>query len=208
MVILFLFFCADLPLFNRFTRLWSCHFYLGRHQKEGKKYQHFSVSSYSKTHFQHTFYLRTWRLFSVFPSLWQTTILVLSRLVSISCKRRSTEFSRSFGATKLGIPEKSKHSLFEYCFNSWRFLLSSTSLLLIVLKASCRTFEEFCAIASWLVSSSFFFTNELILDIISNNFFDTSLFRCNKSFCCKSILSRNVKKDTIKFSFLISPTVF
>ena len=35
----------------------------GHYGKEGKKYQHLSISSFSNTHFQHPFYLRTWQLF-------------------------------------------------------------------------------------------------------------------------------------------------
>ena len=52
---------------------------------------------------------------SVFPSLWQTIIRNLSRLILICCKRCSMKFSRSFGATELGMPEKYKHSLLIYC---------------------------------------------------------------------------------------------
>ena len=42
---------------------------------------------------------------SVFPSLWQSTTRDLSRLIPISCKRCSMKFSRSFGATELGMLE-------------------------------------------------------------------------------------------------------
>ena len=55
------FFCADLPLSICFDLLWLCRFYLECHRKEGKKYKHLSI--YLKTHFQHPFYLRIWRLF-------------------------------------------------------------------------------------------------------------------------------------------------
>ena len=101
------------------------------------------------------------------------------------------------------MPEKSKYSLLENCSNLWCCLSISSSLLLILLKATCRTFKVFCVTASWLVSSSFFITSESILDVFSNNFFHMSLYRCNKTFCCKSILSCNVKKDAIKFSLII-----
>ena len=139
---------------------------------------------------------------SFFPSLWQATICDLSRSTSISCKRRCTKFSRSFGATELSMPEKSKHSLLKYYSNLWCCLPSSTSLLLLVLKASCRTFEVFCPTLSWLINSSFL-VNSDVMDVISSNFLDMSLFCCNKLFCCRSILSYNAKKDAIKFSLLI-----
>ena len=140
---------------------------------------------------------------SVFPSLWQATIRDSSRSTSISCKRHSMKFSRSFDATELGMLEKSKHSLLKYCSNLWCFLSTSTSLLLVVLKASCKNLEAFCATETWLVNSSFFFTSKPILHVISNNFFYMSLFCCNKSFCWRIILSCNTKKDAIKFSLLI-----
>ena len=119
---------------------------------------------------------------SVFPSLWQATIRDLSRLISISCRRRSMKFSRSFGATELGMPEKSKHSLLVYCSSLWCCLSSSVSLLLIVLKASSKIFEAFCATETRLVNSPFFFASESILDVISNSFFDMSLFCCKNHF--------------------------
>ena len=96
---------------------------------------------------------------SVFPSLWQATIRNSSRSTPISWKRRSMKFSRSFDATELGMPEKSKHSLLDYCSNLWCFLSCSTSLLLAAFKASCKMFEAFCATETWLVNSSFFFTS-------------------------------------------------
>ena len=77
---------------------------------------------------------------SVFPSLWQATIRDLSRLIPISCKRHNMKFSRSFGATDLGMPEKFKHSLPVYCSSLWCCLSSSMSLLLVDLKASCKGF--------------------------------------------------------------------
>ena len=93
----FFFFWTDLSPCYCFDSLWSCCFYLGyHHQKEGKKYQHLSIS-YLNTHFQHPFYSRTWQLFYVFPSLWQATMRDLSRLIPISCKRYDMKFSRSFG---------------------------------------------------------------------------------------------------------------
>ena len=75
---------------------------------------------------------------TVFPSLWWATIHDLSRLIPISCKRGSIKFSRSFSATEIGMHEKSKHSLLVYCSSLWCCLSSSTSLLLVVLKASCK----------------------------------------------------------------------
>ena len=109
----FFFFWTDLPPSNHFDFLWSCHFYLAYHRrKEGKKYQHLSISSYL---IEYTFsayllyYSRTWRLFYVFPSLWQATIRDLSRLIPISCKRRRMKFSRSFGATELSYSENLRH---------------------------------------------------------------------------------------------------
>ena len=139
----------------------------------------------------------------VFPSLWQATIRDLSRLIPVSCKRRNMKFSRSFGATDLGMPEKSKHSLLVYCSSLWCCLSSSTSLLLVVLKCSCKIFEAFYATETSHFSSSFLFARESILNVISNSFFDMSLFCCNKSFCWSIILSCNAKKDAIKFSLLI-----
>ena len=169
----FFFFWTDLPPSNCFDFLWSCRFYLAYHHwKEGKKYQHPSISSYLNTHFQHPFYPRTWQSFYVFPSLWQATICDLSILILISCKRWSMKFSRSFGATELGMAEKSKHSLLVYCYSFRSCLSRSTSLLLIVLRASCKIFNAFCATETWLVHSSFFLAGKSILGIISNSFFD------------------------------------
>ena len=136
---------------------------------------------------------------SVFPSLLQGTILHFSRLTMISCKTRSTKFSRSFSATEQGMPEKSKHPLLEYCSYLWCCLSSSMSLLSVVLNASCKTFEVFSATVTWLVNSSFFFTSESILDVISKNFFDMPLFCWNKQFCSRIVLSCNAKKNTYFF---------
>ena len=48
----FFFFWTDLSPCYCFDSLWSCCFYLGyHHQKEGKKYQHLSISSYLNIHF-------------------------------------------------------------------------------------------------------------------------------------------------------------
>ena len=82
-------------------------------------------------------------------------------------------------------------------------MFSSSGLLLVVLKASCKIFEALCAAKTWLVNSSFSFVREKILDVISNNFFNMSLFCCNKSFCWRIIMTCNAKKDAIKFSLLI-----
>ena len=198
----FFFFWTDLPPSNRFDFLRSCRFYLAYHRrKEGKKYQHLSISSYLNTLFSASFLFKNLAIvLSVFPSLWQATIRDLSRLISISCRRRSMKFSRSFGATALGMPAKSKHSLLVYCSSLWCYLSSSTSLLLVDLKASCKIFE---ATETRLVNSPFFFASESILDVISKSFFDMSLFCCHKSFCWRIILPCNAKKDAIKFSLLI-----
>ena len=61
------------------------------------------------------------------------------------------------GATELGMPKKSKHSL----------LVVLKALLFVVLKASRKIFEAFYATETWLISSSFFFASKSILDIIS-----------------------------------------
>ena len=201
----FFFFWTDLPPSNRFDFLWSCHFCLAYHHwKEAKKSQHVSISSLNK-HFKSASFLfkNLTIILSVFPSLWQATIRDLSRLIPICCKRHSMKFSRSFGATELEMPEKSKHSLLVYSSSLCCCLWSFTSSLLVVLKASHKIFEAFFATETWLVNSSFFFASESILYVISNSFFDMSLFYCNKSFCWSIILSCNAKKDAIKFSLLI-----
>ena len=41
-------------------------------------------------------------------------------------QRPNMKFSRSFGATELGMPEKSKHSLLIYCSSLWCCLSSSS----------------------------------------------------------------------------------
>ena len=142
----FFFFWTDLPPSNRFDFLWSCCFCLAYHnRKEGKKYQHLSITCYLNKHFQHPFYSRTWQSLSLsFPAYGKQHLRDLSRLIPISCKRRSMKFSRSFGATELGMPEKSKHSLLVYCSSLWCCLSSSTSLLLVVWKASFR-----CVLCRW-----------------------------------------------------------
>ena len=99
--------------------------------------------------------------------------------------------------------ENSKHSLLIYCTSLWCCLSSSTILLLVVLKDSCKVFKTFYATETWLVNSSYFFDSASNLDVISNNFFDMSLFSCNKSFCWRILLSCNAKKDAIKFPLLI-----
>ena len=77
--------------------------------------------------------------------------------------------------------------------------------MLVVSKVSCRTFEVFFVIVSWLVKSLYFFISESILEVISNSVFDMSLFSCTKSFGCRSILSCTAKKDSTKLKFLIFP---
>ena len=68
---------------------------------------------------------------SVFSSLWQAIIRDLSRLIPISCKRCSMKFSRSFGATELGMPEKSKHPsiLFQFVMLSFKLYEFATRSL-------------------------------------------------------------------------------
>ena len=97
------------------------------------------------------------------------------------------------GVIVLGMPKKSKHSL----------LVVLKALLYVVLKASRKIFEAFYATETWLISSSFFFASKSILDVISYNVFNMSLFCCNKSFYWRVILPCNAKKDAIKLSLLI-----
>ena len=137
----FFFFWTDLPPCNRFDFLWSCRFYLAYHHRPERRQE--ISTSFNFFLFEYTFsasflFKNLTIVLFVFPSLWQATIRDLSRLIPISCKRRNMKFSRSFGATDLGMPEKSKHSLLVYCSSLWCCLSSSTSLLLVVLKASCK----------------------------------------------------------------------
>ena len=146
----FFFFWTDLSPCCCFDSLWSCCFYLEyHHQKEGKKYQHLSISSYLNTHFQHPFYSRTWQSFYLsFPAYDKQRF---------PAKDMTWSFLGLSGATELGMPKKSKHSL----------LVVLKALLFVVLKASRKIFEAFYATETWLISSSFFFASKSILDIIS-----------------------------------------
>ena len=90
-------------------------------------------------------------VFSIFPNPWQAATWNLSRYTPFSFSRAEPK-----------MPEKSKHSLLEYCSNLSCCISSFTSLLFVVLNSSYKT---------WLVNSSFCFISKSNLDVISNNIF-------------------------------------
>ena len=140
---------------------------------------------------------------SDFPSLWQAVIWNLISIIPISSNACMPKLSNSFGGSAFGIPEKSKHSLLEYC-SSWCWFLSSSTILFFVFwNASCKTFDVFSEMRISFDNFSFCFTKRSNLEVISSSFWFISLFCSRRSWCYTRMFSCNAKNDEMMFLLLI-----
>ena len=113
------------------------------------------------------------------------------------------KLSNSFGGSAFGIPEKSKHSLLEYC-SSWCWFLSSSTILFFVFwNASCKTFDVFSEMRISFDNFSFCFTKRSNLEVISSSFWFIFLFCSRRSCCYTRMFSCNAKNDEMMFLLLI-----